>query len=91
MVNTAKKLLDHAKQFAADALKTSSKRLTHKTAETTCNLTDNKIANTVTKKSKISPQNNSETITNERDKEIPKERYISEEERQKIIDDLRLI
>ena len=37
------------------------------------------------------PQNNSETITNEHDKKIPKERYISPEERQKIIIDLTLI
>ena len=41
--------------------------------------------------SRRSPQNNSETITNEHDKEIPKERYTSPEERKKIIDDLRLI
>ena len=41
--------------------------------------------------SRSSPQNNSETITNEHDKEIPKERYTSPEERKKIIDDLRLI
>ena len=34
-------------------------------------------------------QNNSETIKN--DKEIPKESYISPEDRQKIIDDSRLI
>ena len=51
----------------------------------------NKIANRITKVSKNSQQNNSETVTNENDKEIPKERYISPEERQKIIDDLRLI
>ena len=31
---------------------------------------------------------NLETVTNENDKEIPKERYISPEERQKIIDNL---
>ena len=30
-------------------------------------------------------------ITNEDNKEMPKERYISPEERQKIVDDLRLI
>ena len=30
----------------------------------------------------------SETVTNENDKEMPKERYISAEERQKIIDKL---
>ena len=41
--------------------------------------------------SRSSPQNDSETITNEHNKEIPKERYISPEERQKIIDNLRLI
>ena len=32
-----------------------------------------------------------ETVTNKHDKEILKERYISPEERQIIIDDLRLI
>ena len=52
---------------------------------------DNKIANKITKISKTSPQNNSESITNEHDQEITKERYISPEERQKIIDNLRLI
>ena len=40
----------------------------------------------ITKVSKNSQQNNSETITNENDKEI--ERYISLEKRQKIIDNL---
>ena len=41
--------------------------------------------------SKNSRQNNSETVKNEHDREGPNERYISPEERQKIIDDLRLI
>ena len=50
----------------------------------------NKIANRITKVSKNSQQNNSETVTNENDKEIPKERYISPEKRQEIIDALRL-
>ena len=50
---------------------------------------DNKIANKITKISRTSQQNNLETVTNEHDKEIPKERYIFPEERQKIIDDLR--
>ena len=35
-------------------------------------------------------QNNLETVKNMHDKEIPKERYISPEERQGIIDKLRL-
>ena len=41
--------------------------------------------------SRTSPQNNSETVTNEHDKEIPKERYISLVKRLKIIDDLRFM
>ena len=40
---------------------------------------------------KPSKQDYSETVSNEDDKEIPKERYASPEEIQKIIDDLRLI
>ena len=39
---------------------------------------------------KKSQQNISEKVTNEHDEEIPKERYISPEEREKIIDDLKL-
>ena len=44
----------------------------------------------IIKASKNSQQNNLETITNENDKEIPKERYMSPEKRQETIDDLRL-
>ena len=56
------------------------------------NLTDNKIAERITKFFKNSKQNNSETVTNENDKEIPKKKiYKSEEERKKFIDNLRLI
>ena len=40
------------------------------------------------KVSKNYQQNNSETVTNENDKEIPKERYISPKERRRIIDNL---
>ena len=43
-----------------------------------------------TKVSKNSQQDNSETVTNKNDKEIPLWRYISPEKRQEIIDDLRL-
>ena len=58
----------------------------------------NKIANAVAKSydgriikvSKNSQQNNSETVTNEHDKEIPKEKYISPVESQEIIDKLRI-
>ena len=51
----------------------------------------NRIANRITGVSKNSRKSNLETVTNEHDKEIPKERYISPEERLKIIDGLRLI
>ena len=50
----------------------------------------NKIASKITKVSKNSQQNNLETVTNENDKKIPKERYMSPEKMQEIIDDLRL-
>ena len=54
------------------------------------NLIDNIIADWIVKVSKSSQQNNSETVTNENDKKIPKQRYISPEKRQKIIDKLIL-
>ena len=51
---------------------------------------DNKITNRITKVLKNSQQNNSETVTNEDDRETPNGRCVSPEERQKIIDELRL-
>ena len=76
-------LLDSAKKSAADPIKTASKRAIQKTAEATGDLIDNKIADKIpsaSKKSQIEVIN-----------EIPKERYISQKERQKIIDELKLI
>ena len=58
-------------------LKLLQKRAIQKTAEATSDLIGNEIANKVSKFSKNSQQNNSETVTDEHDKEIPKERYIS--------------
>ena len=49
------------------------------------------MADRIIKVSRSSLQSNSETITNEHDKEILKERYISPEERQNVIEDVRLI
>ena len=79
----------------------------HKTAEASGTLTGYKIADAVrsktlatraksydgkiTKVSKSSPQNNSETLSNEHDKEIYKERYISPEEKKKLLIVLILI
>ena len=45
----------------------------------------------ITKVSKNLQKNNSETVRNDNDKEIPKKRYTSAEEKQKIIDNLRLM
>ena len=50
----------------------------------------NKIANKIAKVSKTSQDNNSETVTNENHKEIPKERYISTEKGKELTEDLRL-
>ena len=49
------------------------------------------IRNKMTWVPKNSQKNNSEIVANENDKEIPKEIDISPEERQKNIDNLRLI
>ena len=57
----SQKLIDHAKQFAADALKTASKSAIQKISVASGNLTGNKIANRIIKVSKTSQQNNSET------------------------------
>ena len=62
-----------------------------KIGESSGDLIGNKIANKIAMVSKNPQQNNSETVTNKNDKETPKERYISPEEKQKIIDNLRSI
>ena len=82
----SQKILDHDKQSATDAFKTASKTAIQKTAEATGDLIGNKIADKITRVSKASPKNDSET----KEEEIPREKYISQELRQKIIDDLRL-
>ena len=84
------KAYDHAKQSAADTIKTFSKRVNEKTAEATGDLISNKIVNRITIVSKDSQENISEAVTNNHDKEIPKEKYAPPEERQEIINELRL-
>ena len=69
-----------------DAVITAAKRTIKKTEEATGDLTGNKIADTITRVSKTSPQNNSET----NEEEILRDRYIFPELRHEIIDDLRL-
>ena len=91
------KAYDHAKQlkynfnlYHADTIKTFSKRVNEKTAEATGDLISNKIVNRITIVSKDSQENISEAVTNNHDKEIPKEKYAPPEERQEIINELRL-
>ena len=80
----SQKPIDTAKKSTTDAVKTASKRVIQKTAE----VIGNKIADKTTSVSK-----NCKRLPNEQDVEIitHKKRYISPEERQEIIDELRLI
>ena len=78
------------RQSAAYPFKTDSKRAIQKKEEATGALIDHKVANRITKVWKNSKQTNSETVTNEHDKEIPKGRYIFIEKYQEIIEELRL-
>ena len=73
------------KLSATDALVTASKIAVQKTAEASGDLIGNNIAKRITKVSKNSQQNNSKIVTNEHDKKMPKERYLSPEERRLII------
>ena len=53
------------------------KRSNSKKAEATGELIANNITNKMTRVPKNTQQNNSETVTNDNDKEIPKKRYIA--------------
>ena len=72
-----KSLRDASKTFA----KTAGKEIIKETAKATGDLIGGKIADKITAK----PHNKDEVING-----IPKERYISPKERQKIIDELKL-
>ena len=74
-------------RYAIDTLKATSKRVNQKTAEATRDLIHNRIANRITKFSSSSPQSKSETITNELNKGILNETYISLQKSQKPIND----
>ena len=88
----SQKLLDTSKKSTTDAIKTTSKRAIQKTAEATGDLIGNKIADKITSVSKKSNKKLPKDETEE-DVEITthKKRYISPEERQQIIDELRLV
>ena len=86
------KLLDSAKKSTTDAIKTASERAIQKTAEATGDLTGNKIADKITSVSKKSTKElpNDETEVDV-ERATPMKRYISPEERQQIIDELRFV
>ena len=83
MVNIARNSLIKLNTLPQMSLKLLLKRQFKKTTETACDLIGVITANTITEVSNISQQNNLETVTNDNDKEIPKERYISPEETHK--------
>ena len=94
------KLLDSAKKSTTDTIQTVSKRVIQKTAEATGDLICNKIADKITsvwmKKSTTELRskewhNNDDEIKEDVEIDTPKKRYISPEERQQIIHELRLV
>ena len=76
------KLLDSPKKSTTDVIETASKRTIQKTAEATAD----KILS-VSKKSSVRSQNNEAND----ESETLREKYISPEKRQQIIDELRLV
>ena len=75
----SKSVMDLSKTFG----KTAGKKILKETAKATGDLIGNKIADKIT--AKPSKKSHDEVING-----IPKERYISSKERQKIIDELKL-
>ena len=92
-----KKLTDTAIKTGKDFATIAGKKIVYKSAEATGDLIGNKIADKITAKpspkditSASKKSHNEEIQSNEVNNEIPKERYISPKERQKIDDELRL-
>ena len=83
------KLPDSAKKSTTDAIKTASKREIQKTGEATGDLIGNKIADKLTSLSKKSTTE----LHSKEDAEITtyKKRYISQEERQQIINANKIV
>ena len=79
----SKSLMDKGINVTKKFGKTAGKKILKKTAKATEDLIGNKIADKITSASKKSQ-------SNEVNNEIPKKRYISPNERQKIMDELRL-
>ena len=89
-----KNVLIVLKKSKTVAIKTASKRIIQKTAEATGDLIRNKIADKITNVSNNNNNNNNNNSNNNNeDAELTthKKRYISPEERQQIINELRLV
>ena len=93
----SQKLFETSKKSTNEAIKIASIRAVHKTAEATGDLIGNKIADKITgraspKDVSISKKSTKKLPTINEDEELStnKKRYISPEERQQIIDELRL-
>ena len=84
------KRLDSAKKSTTDNIKTASKGAIQKTAEATGDLIGIKIADKITSVSK-KPSNNNNNNNDGVELTPHKKRYISPEERQQIINELRLV
>ena len=93
------KLLDSAKKSTADAIKIASKTAIQKTAEATGDLIGNKISDKTTSVSKkncttdLHSKELPNNETKEEDVEITtrRKRYVFPEERQQIVDEIRLV
>ena len=86
----SQKIIDTAKKSETDAIKTVSQRAIQKTAEATGDLVGNKIADKITSISKKSTKK-LPIIDEDAELSTHKKRYMSPEERQQIIDELRLV
>ena len=92
-IKYGKKLTDTAIKTGTDFATIAGKKIVHKSTEATGDFIGNKIADKITAKpspkdvtsESKKPHNEDEVIN-----EIPKERYISPKESQKIIDELKL-
>ena len=91
MVSIVKNFLVTLNNVQQIAIKTASKRVIQKTLEASSNLIGNKIANTITVFQKVDNKIIQKQLQMTSDNEIPKKRYISPEERQKTIVEMRIM
>ena len=91
IINVDRNLLIQLRTSATDAIKTASKRAIQKTVEATGDLIGNKIADKITSVSKKKSTKKLPTIDEDAEITTHKKRYISPEERQQFIDELRLV